>query len=60
MPSTSIEVESNRLYRVREDSNAKEPVSNFSIKVLGMVNVAPDAGGPGLLLQLRFPDDAEK
>ena len=62
MPGTAIEVDSNRLYRVKEDSrDYKEPVSNFSIKVLGLVNVAPDAGGSGLLLLLkRFPDDIEK
>lgn len=61
MPATTIEVDSNRLYRAKEDSRDKEPVSNFSIKILGLVNVAPDAGGPGLLLLLkRFPDDAEK
>ena len=61
MPGTSIEVDSNRLYRVKQDSRDKEPVSNFSIKMLALVNVAPDAGGSGLLLLLkRFPDDAEK
>ena len=60
MPAT-IEVDSNRLYQAREDSRDKEPVSNISIKVLGLVNVAPDAGRSGLLLQLkRHPDDAEK
>lgn len=61
MPATRIEVDCNRLYRVKEDSNHREPVSNFSLKVLGLVNVAPDAGGSGLLLLLkRFPDDSEK
>lgn len=62
MPGTTIEVDANRLYRVRGDSpRNKEPVSNFSIKVLGLVNVEPDAGGSGLLLLLkRFPDDTEK
>ena len=61
MPTTTIEVDSNRLYRVKEDSNHREPVSNFSLQVLGLVNVAPDAGGSGLLLQLkRFPDNSEK
>lgn len=61
MPGTAIEVDSNRLYRVKEDSRDKEPVSNFSIKILGLVNVAPDAGGSGLLLLLiRFPDNTEK
>ena len=61
MPSTNIEVGSNRLYRVQEDSNHQEPVSNFSMEVLGSVHVAADAGGSGLLLKLkRFPDDVEK
>ena len=61
MPSTNIEVGSNRLYRVKEDSNHQEPISNFSMKVLGSVHVAADAGGSGLLLKLkRFPDDVEK
>ena len=61
MPGKAIEVDSNRLYRVKEDSRDKEPVSNFSIKILELVNVEPDAGGSGLLLLLkRFPDDTEK
>lgn len=61
MPGTSIQVDSNRLYRVKEDSRVNEPVSNFSIKILALVNVAPDAGGSGLLLLLkRYPDDVEK
>ena len=60
MPGTAIEVDSNRLYRVNEDSRDKEPVSKISIKFLGLVNVAPDAGGSGLLLLLkRFPDNTE-
>ena len=61
MPSTSIEVGSNRLFRVKEDSHHQEPVSNFSMEILGSVHVSPDAGGSGLLLKLkRFPDDVEK
>ena len=60
MPTT-IEADSNRLYRVKEDSSHREPVSNFSLQILGLVNVAPDAGGSGLLLLVRrFPDDTEK
>ena len=59
MPTT-IEADSNRLYRVKEDSSHREPVSNFSLQILGLVNVAPDAGGSGLLLLVRFPDDSEK
>ena len=51
MPSTSIEVGSNHLFRVKEDSTSdKEPVSNFSIEVLGSVHVSQDAGGSGLLI----------
>lgn len=45
MPSTSIEVSSNRLYRVQEDLHHQEPVSNFSMEILGSVHVSPDAGG---------------
>ena len=61
MPSTSIEVGSNCLFRVKEDSHRQEPVSNFSMEILGSVHVSPDAGGSGLLSKLkRFPDDVEK
>lgn len=62
MPSTSIEIGSNRLFWVKDDnSNHQEPVSNFSIEVLGSVNVSHDAGGSGLLMKLkRYPDNAEK
>ena len=62
MPSTSIEVGSNRLFRVKEDHTSdKEPVSNFSIEVLGSVHVSQDAGGSSLLIRLkRYPDDAER
>ena len=60
MPTT-IEVDSNRLYRVKEDSSHREPVSNFSLRILGLVNVALDAGGSGLLLLVKiYPDDSEK
>ena len=60
MPTT-IEADSNRLYRVKEDGNHREPVSNFSLQIQGLVNVAPDAGGSGLLLLVkRYPDDSEK
>lgn len=61
MPSTSIEVGSNRLFRVKDSTSDKEPVSNFSIEVLGSVHVSQDAGGSGLLIKLkRYPDDAER
>ena len=62
MPSTSIEVGSNCLFRVKEDNrNDKEPVSNFSINVLGSVHVSQYGGGSGLLIKLkRYPDDAER
>ena len=62
MPSTSIEVDSNRLFRVKKDNRSdKEPVSNFSIQVLGSVHVSQDAGGSGLLIKLKtYPDDAER
>lgn len=61
MPSTSIEVGSNHLFRVKEDLHHQEPVSNFSMEILGSVHVSPDAGGSGLLLKLkRFPDDVER
>ena len=62
MPSTPIEVGSNRLFCVKEDHTSdKEPVSNFSIEVLGSVHVSQDAGGSGLLIRLkRYPDDAER
>ena len=60
MPTT-IEADSNRLYRVKEDGNDREPVSNFSLQILGLVNVAPDAGSSGLLLLVkRYPDESEK
>ena len=60
MPTT-IEAASNRLYCVKEDGNHREPVSNFSLQILGLVNVAPDVGGSGLLLfAKRYPDDSEK
>lgn len=59
MPSTSIEVGTNQLFRVKEDN--REPVSNFSIQVLGSVHVSTDGGGSGLLLNLkRYPDNTEK
>ena len=59
MPTT-IEADSNRLYRVKEDGNHREPVSNFSLQIQGLVNVVPDAEGSGLLLVKRYPDDSEK
>ena len=57
-----IQVGSNRLYRTKEDNSThQEPVSNFSIEVLGSIHVSQDAGGSGLLLKLkRYPDNAEK
>ena len=62
MPSTSIEIGSNRLFRGKDDnSNHQEPVSNFSIEILGSVHVSQDAGGSGLLMRLKiYPDNAEK
>ena len=59
--STKIEAGSNRLYRVKEDGSHREAVSNFSLQILGLLNVAPDAGGSGLLLLVKiYPDDSEK
>ena len=41
MPSTSTEVGSNPIFHVKEDrTSEREPVSNFSIKVLGSVHVS--------------------
>ena len=61
MAFTFIEVGSNRLFRVAEESYHQQPVSNFSMEILGSVHVSPDAGSSGLLLKLkRFPDDVEK
>ena len=61
MPST-IRVSSNQIYLVKHDRESdQEPVSNFSIEVLGTVQVSTNAGGPGLLLKLqRYPDNTEK
>ena len=42
-------------------TNNGEPVSNFTIKILGTVQVDRDAGGPGFIANLkRIPDGLEK
>ena len=61
MSSPSIEVGTNRIFRVTVDNAVKEAVSNFSIEVLRSVHVSADAGGSGILLKLtRYPDDVKK
>ena len=60
MPSTKIVAEDSIIYRVK-DEGQREPASNFGIKVIASVNVSSDAGGPGLLLNLkRHHDSIEK
>ena len=38
---------------VKEDGSHRKAVSNFSLQILGLVNVAPDAGGSELLLLVK-------
>ena len=60
--SSTIRISSNQLLRDRQsNSTIEERVANFSIEVLGTVQVSTNAGGPGLLLKLkRYPDNKEK
>ena len=61
MPSTSVITEGNQLFRCNDKTDAKEPVSNFSISLLAPVHVSSDAGGPGILMRLqRYPDNMKE
>ena len=61
MPGGIIKSEDSRIYRIKEDGGFKEAVSNFGISVIASVHVSSDAGGPGLLLNIkRYPDNVEK
>lgn len=55
-----IKSEDTGIFRVKE-GNLKESVSNFGLCVIAPVHVSSDAGGPGLLLNIkRYPDNVEK
>ena len=59
---STIRVSDNQIHSVKHDKDLtiQEPVLNFSIKLLGTVDVSTNAGGPGLLLKLqRYPDNIE-
>ena len=61
MPGITIRSEDNRIFRIKEDGGHKEAVSNFGIAVNASVDVSPDVGGPGLLINIkRYPDNVEK
>lgn len=61
MPSTSVIIEGNRLFRYNDKTDAKEPVSNFSVSLLGSVHVSSEAGGPGILMRIqRYPDNVKE
>ncbi len=57
MPPSRIISEESIMYRIKDDGNPGEPVSNFGIKVKASVHVSSDAGGPGLLLHLKRNHD---
>ena len=61
MPNTCVLIEENRMFRYNEKSDTKEPVSNFSINLLGTVHVSSDGGGPGILMKVeRYPDNMKE
>ena len=61
MPSGVIKSEESRIFRIKDDGCFKEPVSNFGITLIASVHVASEAGGPGLLLNIkRYPDNVAK
>ena len=61
MPSTKIVSEESIIYRVKDEGNFREPVSNFGVGVTASAHVSSDAGGPGLLLHIkRHHDNVEK
>lgn len=56
-----LTVRSDGIYRCNEKTDSEELVSNFTIRLNGLVEVAKEAGGPGYLATIkRFPDEAEK
>lgn len=61
MPSTSIIMEGNQVFRYNEKSDTRESVSNFSISLLGTVHISSTAGGPGMLVEIeRYPDSVKE
>ena len=61
MPSTSIIMEGNQVFRYNEKSDTRESVSNFSISLLGTVHISSTAGSPGMLMEIeRYPDSVKE
>ncbi len=60
--NSRIEVETSQIIRYRDsEGNNTEPVSNFSLVLLGSIHVESGGGGPGLLIRVqRYPDDMQK
>jgi len=56
-----LSVHCDSIYRCNEKTDSEELVSNITISLNGLVEVAKEAGGPGYLTTIkRFPDKVEK
>jgi len=56
-----LTVHSDGIYCCNEKTDSEELVSNFTISLNRLVEVAKEAGGPGYLATIKcFPDEAEK
>ena len=63
MPSVTLRVEEDGIYRFNERNNAREAVGNFTIKLVAAFDGDKNAevGGPGFVASIkRFPDRVEK
>lgn len=61
MPSTSVIIEGNRLFRYNDKTDAKEPVSNPFSFAVGICAFSSEAGGPGILMRIqRYPDNVNE
>ena len=55
-----LSVHSDGIYHCNEKTDLEELVSNFTISLNRLVEVAKEAGGPGYLATIKhFPDKAE-
>ena len=64
MTPGEVVVNDNQILWCRKTDNGTETrdaVSNFSLRVLRSIHVDSDAGGPGLLVEIRrYPDDTKQ
>ena len=61
MPATLKVMESGIVRCKDRSANVGEVVSNFTIRLLGTVDVDREAGGSGFLANIRrFPDEVER